>query len=304
MRDELALLGAQLTYKKRLEAMLKELRAQEAPLSRKVAELEAVMIRERKDVDRLEGRSLSAFVYYALGKKEEKLDAERRQFYAARVKYDAAARELDAIRQDIEATEEDLQDLQDCEAKYAEALEQKRLAIEQAGLPESGEIITRNRTLNRLRCQERELEEALAAGNAALHAGKHPLPYAVVFRKACKGLEDQRMKGQNDVASQLLGTSNGTGGAIQSAKHPRDLCIPVGDHHPTVVIPWFGQGGGDFFIQVYCQFFYGHASVHSFFQTSFLDTKGAHPRVGTPRFGTEFVIFREASRSSLRCPER
>lgn len=170
MRDELALLGAQLTYKKRLEAMLKELRAQEAPLSRKVAELEAVMIRERKDVDRLEGRSLSAFVYYALGKKEEKLDAERRQFYAARVKYDAAARELDAIRQDIEATEEDLQDLQDCEAKYAEALEQKRLAIEQAGLPESGEIITRNRTLNRLRCQERELEEALAAGNAALHA--------------------------------------------------------------------------------------------------------------------------------------
>ena len=170
MRDELALLGAQLTYKKRLEFMLKELRAQEQPLSARVDVLKARMLQERRDVDRLEGRSLSAFVYYALGKKEEKLDTERREFYAARVKYDAAARELDAIRQDIEATEEDLQDLQDCEARYAAALEQKRIAIEQSGLPEADEIMKKGRTLNVLRCQEQELGEALSAGNAALRA--------------------------------------------------------------------------------------------------------------------------------------
>lgn len=170
MRDELALLGAQLTYKKRLEAMLKELHAQEAPLSRKVEALEEIMLRERKDVDRLQGPSLAAFVYYVLGKKEEKLDLERREFYAARVKYDAAARELESIRQDIESTEEDLLDLQDCEARYAAALEQKRTAIENSGLPEAEEILTKGRNLNRLRCQEQELEEALAAGNAALHA--------------------------------------------------------------------------------------------------------------------------------------
>jgi len=170
MRDELALLGAQLTYKKRLEAMLKELRTQEQPLAAKVARLEARMVEERKDVDRLEGRSLAAFVYYALGKKEERLDIERREYYAARVKYDAAARELEAIRQDIEATEEDLQDLQDCESRYTTALEQKRLAIEQSGLPEAEEILKKGRSLNQLRCQEQELDEALAAGNAALLA--------------------------------------------------------------------------------------------------------------------------------------
>lgn len=168
MRDELALLGAQLTYKAKLKFMLKELRAQEQPLAEKVAQLEVRMKAEHKDVDRLEGRSLAAFVYYALGKKEEKLDTERREYYAARVKYDAAARELDAIREDIKATEEDLQDLQDCETKYAAALEQKRLAIEQSGLPEAEEIMKKGRTLNVLRCQEQELEEAIVAGNAAL----------------------------------------------------------------------------------------------------------------------------------------
>lgn len=170
MRDELALLGAQLTYKKRLEAMLSELRAQEAPLALKVAQLETAMLSERKDVDRLEGHSLAAFVYYALGKKEEKLDAERREYYAARVKYDAAARELEAIRQDIEATREDLQDLHDCESRYAATLEQKRIAIENAGLPESREILAKGRSLNLLHCQEQELVEAVSAGNAALRA--------------------------------------------------------------------------------------------------------------------------------------
>ena len=168
MRDELALLGAQLTYKKRLEGMLQELKNQEDPLAKKVALLEARMIQERRDVDRLEGRSLSAFVYYAIGRKEAKLDAERREFYAARVKYDAAARELESIRQDIEATEEDLRDLRNCEAQYAQALERKRSAIEAAGLPESGSILVRGRELNQLRCQAQELEEAVEAGTQAL----------------------------------------------------------------------------------------------------------------------------------------
>lgn len=168
MKDELSLLQAQLTYKKRLEAMLKELRAQEAPLCRKVIELEKVMLHERKDVNRLEGRSLAAFVYYALGKKEEKLDAERRQYYAARVKYDAAARELEAIQLDIETTEEDLQDLANCETLYAQKMEEKRIAIEAAGSPHADKLLGKERTLNFLNSQERELEEAIAAGTTAL----------------------------------------------------------------------------------------------------------------------------------------
>lgn len=168
MKDELSLLQAQLTYKKRLESMLKELRAQEEPLALKVAKLEERMLRERRDLDKLEGRSLSAFVFYALGMKEERLDTERREYYAARVKYDAAARELEAVRQDIEATEEDLQDLADCEARYACALEAKRQAIEATGTPEAVQLAEKKHALVFLQGQERELKEAIDAGTAAL----------------------------------------------------------------------------------------------------------------------------------------
>jgi len=168
MRDELSLLEAQLTYKKRLEAMANELREQQAVLQQKVAMLEQRMLSEKKDVDRLEGKSLVAYYYYAFGRKSEKLEGERREYYAAKVKYDAAVRELKAVQLDLECTEEDLQDLQDCEERYARAMEEKRRAIETSGTHQSRELLEKEQDLHFLRSQERELEEAIAAGTAAL----------------------------------------------------------------------------------------------------------------------------------------
>lgn len=168
MRDDLSLLQAQVTYKKRLEAMLAELRAQEAPLLKKTAELEQRMLREQKDVDRLEGHSLTALFYQMAGKMDEKLDLERREYYAARAKYDTCLRELEAIRQDIEATEEDLEDLADCNQKYEDALDAKRHAIETAPTPEANILLKQEETLGYLVQQNQELQEAIAAGTEAL----------------------------------------------------------------------------------------------------------------------------------------
>lgn len=168
MRDELSLLEAQLTYKKRLEAMAHELREQRAVLQQKVALLEQKMILEKKDVERLEGRSLSAFYYHAFGKMTEKLEGERREYYAARVKYDAAVRELKAVELDLECTEEDLQDLQDCEQRYVRAMEDKRRAIQDSGTPQSRDFLEKEQDLNFLKSQEQELQEAITAGTTAL----------------------------------------------------------------------------------------------------------------------------------------
>lgn len=168
MRDEISLLQAQIIYKKRLESVLKELQSQHAPLKVKAAELQQIMLRERKDVDRLEGHSLSGFFYLLAGRMDEKLDIERREYYAARAKYDTCLRELEAIEQDIEATEEDLADLADCEARFAAAVEAKRRTIETAGTPEAERLLKEEGELSYLAGQQRELEEAIAAGTVAL----------------------------------------------------------------------------------------------------------------------------------------
>ena len=168
MKDELSLLQAQLTYKKRLEAMLKELQTQQEYLAGKVAELESEMDSERKDMEILEGRSLAAFFYFCLGKKDEKLDAERRIYYATRVKYDAARRELEAIETDIECTKEDLADLADCELRYAKAIEEKRTAIAEADTIRSWGFVEKEQILNTLLYREKDLEEAITAGTNVL----------------------------------------------------------------------------------------------------------------------------------------
>ena len=168
MRDELSLLQAQLVYRKRLEAMLKELRQQQEHLSKKVKELEAQMIIERRDVEVLEGRSLAAFFYFLAGKKDEKLSEERKEYYAARVKYEAARRELEAIETDIESTEEDLDDLHDCEERYAKAIEDKRLAIEEADNLHSWGFMEKEQAYNTLKYREKDLEEAITAGTNVL----------------------------------------------------------------------------------------------------------------------------------------
>ena len=166
--DELSLLQLQIAYKKRMEAVLRELTDQEKSLMEKTAHLETLMLREQKDVQRLEKPSLAAFFYQITGQMDAVMDKERREAYAARAKYDTAMRELDAIREDILETREDLKDLRDCEERYREKLSQVRQTMEAENNPEGADLLEKERTLAYLAQQGKELEEAITAGTSAL----------------------------------------------------------------------------------------------------------------------------------------
>ena len=70
-------LQAQCARKKKLEAAAAELRTQRDTYTARARELERHFQEEQADVDRLEGRSLSAFFYNVIGKMDEKLTQER-----------------------------------------------------------------------------------------------------------------------------------------------------------------------------------------------------------------------------------
>ena len=79
-------LWQQVAEKKSCEAKQKELTAQRDTLADRLKKLEKSKLAEQADVDRLEGHSLAAFFYQVIGKMDEKLDKERQEAYAARVK--------------------------------------------------------------------------------------------------------------------------------------------------------------------------------------------------------------------------
>ena len=165
--EQLRHLQAQCSRKKQLEAQVRELQAQRSALERQAHELQAVMLDEQADVEKLEGASLAAFFYNVIGKMDEHLSKERAEAYAARVKYDAAARELAQVENDLQRSTGELAGLHGCDSRYEAVLREKADAVKAAGGPAAAEILRLEERQAFLGSQKRELEEAISAGRAA-----------------------------------------------------------------------------------------------------------------------------------------
>ena len=175
MRDydqQLGRLQEEAARKKRLEKRLPELYAQQKSLREQVQDLEKCKKDEQADVDRLEGHSLAAFFYDVVGKKEEKLDKERAEAHAARVKYEAAAHALDAVEREIADAEAAWASLQDCEARLAETLRAKAAALRAAGSRSAEEITDCEACIAQRKARQKELDEAVAAARNALRTAQ------------------------------------------------------------------------------------------------------------------------------------
>ena len=165
--EQLKALQEKISRSRQLTSMLKELRGQRDTIAARVRELEAIKVDEQADVDRLEGRSLASFFYNVIGKMDERLNKEREEAYAARVKYDAAARELEAIDGDIQRCESELSGLRGCEREYEATLREKANAVKSAGGARAEEILKLEERHAYLESQKKELREAISAGNSA-----------------------------------------------------------------------------------------------------------------------------------------
>ena len=167
--SELQRLQSEIMEKQRADAKLSDLFLQQSDLEKRTDELEKIMRKEQDDVDRLNARSLTAFFYRATGKMGEKLTKEEAEAYAAAVKYDAAKNELQAVNNDIEYCQRRLSDLQDCEQQYERVLKEKTEQIKQSGVPEAGRIMQIENEIAFLENQQKEIQEAINAGNQAFY---------------------------------------------------------------------------------------------------------------------------------------
>ena len=165
--EKLKAVQEKISRSRQLTSMLKELRSQRDTIAARVRELETIKMDEQADVDRLEGRSLASFFYNVIGKMDERLNKEREEAYAARVKYDAAARELEAIDGDIQRCESELSGLRGCEREYEATLREKANAVKSAGGARAEEILKLEERHAYLESQKKELREAISAGNSA-----------------------------------------------------------------------------------------------------------------------------------------
>ena len=168
--EQLQKLQEKAAQKKSVEAKLRELKAQKDELNNRVYVFKKTMRREQADVDRLERTSLSSVFYAMLGKKEEMLDKEKVEAYAAKVKYDSAVEELKVLEDDLQQREAQLRDLIDCEQQYHALLQEKREAIKATDSLDAERIIQIEQQIAEQKNHKKEIKEAISAGTLALDA--------------------------------------------------------------------------------------------------------------------------------------
>lgn len=158
----------QMARQKRIHAMLDSLRHELNTLKTREKVLSRARIAEQKDVDRLEGRSLAAFFYGVVRKKDDKLDKERKEAYAAAVKHDTVVREIEDIEQSIRRLADELAALGNSEQQYADALAVKMAHLKQTIPQYAARISALDDRITACQEQQRQMDEATVAGNAAL----------------------------------------------------------------------------------------------------------------------------------------
>ncbi len=167
MNPSLQELQQKIAMKPVLESKLNELHNQRREYDREVISLRVACRKEQEDVEKLEGRSLANYFFQVVGKLDDKLDKERKEAYAAKVKLDAAQRELAGIEADVEEIQSQLAEIRIAEAQFREELEKKRTALKASGTAAADQIFEIEQGIAALEAQKREIQEAISAGYSA-----------------------------------------------------------------------------------------------------------------------------------------
>ena len=167
MHDDLFALQQKVAQKPLLESKLYELHTQRRQYDNQVISLRVAFRKEQEDVEKLEGRSLANYFYQVIGKLDDKLDQERKEAYAAKVKLDAAERELAGIESDIKEIQEQITDVLVAETRYKDALELKRRQLKDSGTQVADQILSMEERIAALQAQKQEIKEAISAGYSA-----------------------------------------------------------------------------------------------------------------------------------------
>lgn len=167
MNPSLQELQQEVAMKPLLESKLYELSKQRYEYGKSAISLRVAFQKEQEDVERLEGKSLANYFYHVIGKLDDKLDEERKEAYAAKVKLDAAERELAGIESDIKEIQKRITDVLVAEARCRDALELKRRQLKDSGSQIADQILAMEEKIAALQAQKKEIQEAISVGYSA-----------------------------------------------------------------------------------------------------------------------------------------
>ena len=161
-----ALTAAQ-ARRKQLDAQIEELHRQRGERQAKVDETAQSFRKEQDDVDKLEKGGVHAFLLTLIGHKEERLDKERREALAAKLQYDQARSDLEYLENKLNGLIRERNGLRDAPEQLEALWTEKAELVKAMGGQTGARLVELDRQLSDVTHQQKELEEALSAGENA-----------------------------------------------------------------------------------------------------------------------------------------
>lgn len=128
--------------------------------------LRDILKKEEKDVTKLESMSLSTFFFDLIGKKEDKLDKERKEYLGVKMQYDECILAIGELEDEIKKCDKELMNYSSVKKEYEEAIKKKQEMI----INEDGD---KGRTLRDLLDKQNELKLNIKEVKEAINAGKN-----------------------------------------------------------------------------------------------------------------------------------
>ena len=246
--EKLALAREDIARRDALKSQLQALYRAQKLLSDQKNQLEEARLREEKDVKRLEGFSLDAVFSLLSGRKEEKLEKERREARDAALDYEQALRQLEETEAQIRITEEELSSLRGCGRAYRLLLNEKKAAVKSSASPAAERIAALEGELARMKTAWDRLREAADAGTKALAAaysalefhgevvsGNSLTPAASRIRRT---IEESRLVADAQAAAVPMQAAVSRFGALLKALDIPAVSAPEGDVPYSPAVPY------------------------------------------------------------------
>ena len=161
-----ALTAAQ-ARRKQLDAQIEELHRQRGERQAKVDETAQSFRKEQDDVDKLEKGGVHAFLLTLIGHKEERLDKERREALAAKLQYDQARSDLEYLENKLNGLIRERDGLRDAPEQLEALWTEKAELVKAMGGQTGARLVELDRQLSGVTHQQKEVQEALSAGENA-----------------------------------------------------------------------------------------------------------------------------------------
>lgn len=170
INEEIYDLKERLRSKEKLES-LKAMAMEELKKKKQSLEvLKDILKKEEKDVLKLEKMSLSSFFFNLTGKKEDKLDKERKEYLGAKMQYDECVLAIRELEDEIEKCNKELMNYSEVKNEYEEAIKKKQDILINEDTDMGRKLRSSLDKLNELKLDIKEVKEAINAGENASNA--------------------------------------------------------------------------------------------------------------------------------------